>query len=124
MIAGAVALLGVILAAIAGNSRHSALATTAGGLIALGILAALVCATAALWRRLRKGKRNERRQPIPSNQETPIPFPPPPFTYPTGYTSGQYPGYTSGPYLGRTSAEQSPHATQPARTNTAPPWPI
>ena len=115
MIAGAVALLGVILAGIAGNNPHSALATTAGGLIILGIPAVLVCATATLWRRLRRGKRDEPRQPIPGNQNAPASYPPPPVTYPTGYISGPYPG--------QTTAEQPPHTTPPASTGTAPPWP-
>ena len=105
MIAGAVALLGVILAGIASNNPHSALATTAGGLITLGILAALVCATAALWRRLRKGKRDEPRQPIPGNQNALAPYRPPPFTYPTGYTPG--------PYRGQTTAERPPTPHRP-----------
>ena len=114
MISGAVALLGVILAGIAGNNPHSALATTAGGLIMLGILAVLVCATEALWRRLRSGKRDEPRQPIPGNQNAPASYPPPPFIYPTGYTPGPYPG--------QITAEQPPHTTPPTSTDTVPPW--
>lgn len=53
MIAGAATLLGVILAGVA--SPRSSLGAVAGGLILLGVLAAFVCATAALWRRLRRG---------------------------------------------------------------------
>jgi ATPase subunit of ABC transporter with duplicated ATPase domains len=57
IIAGTTALLSVVLVGIAGNNPHSALAATAGGLFILGVLAAVVCAAAALWRRLRTGKR-------------------------------------------------------------------
>lgn len=115
MIAGAVALLGVILVGIAGNNPHSALATTAGGLIILGILAVLVCATAALWRRLRGGKRDAPGQPIPGNQNALASYPPPPRRLPTGYIAGPYPG--------QATAEQPPHTTAPANRGTVPPWP-
>lgn len=110
MIAGAVVLLGVILAGAGGNKTHSALAVTGGGLIILGIPAVLICATAALWRRLRKGPRDEPRQPNPRNQTAPASYPPSPFTYPSGYPSGPYPGHTT--------AGQPP----PARTEGIPPW--
>jgi hypothetical protein len=56
MVAGVAVLLGLIFVGIAGNNSHSALATTAGLLLILGIPAAFVCATAALWRRLGRGK--------------------------------------------------------------------
>jgi hypothetical protein len=54
MLAGAVSVLSAVLLGIAGNNPRSALATTGGGLIILAILVALVCATGALWRWLRK----------------------------------------------------------------------
>ena len=114
MIAGAVALLGVILAGIARQYPHSALATTAGGLIILGVLAIIVCATAALRRRLRRGQRDESRQPISGNQNARSSYPPPPFTYSMDYTPGPYPG--------QTTTEQPPHTTPPASTGTVPPW--
>jgi hypothetical protein len=110
MISGAVVLLGVILAGVAGNNAHSALAVTAGGLIILGILAILVCATAALWHRLRRGQRSEPHQPIPGNQNALAPYPPSSFTSPTGYTPDPYPGH-------RTTGQPPP-----ARTEGVPPW--
>lgn len=110
MIAGAVVLLGVILAGVSGSNSHSALADTAGGLIILGILAVLTCVTATLWRRFRKGKREEPRQLNFGNQNAQAPYPPPSFTYPTGYSPGPYPGHTT--------AGQPP----PARTEGVPPW--
>src|ERR1700751_809053 len=54
MIAGAAALLGVILAGVA--SPGSSLGAVAGGFIVLGVLAAVVCGAAALWRRVRRGR--------------------------------------------------------------------
>jgi sensor domain CHASE-containing protein len=63
--------LAVVLTGIAGKNPRSALAMTAGWLIILAILVALVCTTAALWRWLRKDKHNELRQPVPGNQNDP-----------------------------------------------------
>jgi hypothetical protein len=65
MITGAVVLLGLIFVGIAGNNSRSALAAIAGVLLILGIPAAFVCATAALWRRLRRGNPDQSRQPVP-----------------------------------------------------------
>ena len=63
MITGTAVLLGLIFVGIAGNNSRSAFATTAGVLLLLGIPAAFVCATAALWRRLRRGKPDQSCQP-------------------------------------------------------------
>ena len=54
MIAGAATLFGVILAGVA--SPCNSLGAVAGGIIVLGVLAAVVCGAAALWRRLRRGR--------------------------------------------------------------------
>lgn len=115
MIAGAAMLFGVILAGIAGSDPHSTLAATAGGLITLGVLAVLVCGPAALWRRLRNGKRDQPHQPIIGSQNAPAPYLSPPLTYPMGYIPGPYPGHTM--------AETKPDLTWPTRNDTMPPWP-
>lgn len=56
MIAGAAILLGFILAVVAGST--GSLGAVAGGFIVLGALAVVVCVAAALWRRLRRGRRD------------------------------------------------------------------
>jgi hypothetical protein len=85
VIAAAVVLFGVILAGVADNNPHSAPAATAGALIILGILAVLICATAALWRRLRTSQRDESRQPILGNKNALAVDPPSPSAYRTGH---------------------------------------
>jgi hypothetical protein len=115
MIAGAVMILSVILIGIAGKNSHSALAETAAGFFTLGVLAALVCTIAALWRGLRKDRHDQPRKPIPGDQNALPPYPAP-LSYPAGYIPDPYADY-------ETRRDQPP-GTMPAavRTDTGPPW--
>lgn len=115
IIAGGATLLGIILAGIAGSNPKSALGTTAGGLITLGILAVLICATAALlqWRRKSKNEGAYPRVPVVQNIPA-APYPTAPSVTPTQYTPGPYPGPAS--------AAPSPLIAPPA-LREGPPWP-
>lgn len=114
LIVGAAAtVLGMVLAGMAGNNTHSALATAAGAIITLSILAVLVCATVAVLRR-RKGHRNERSAlPTPAGQDPRAHYPAPPVTSLTVYAPGTYP----------VAAEQPPHASPPRPYGDGAPWP-
>lgn len=117
IIGGAAVVLGAILAGAAGNNSRSALATGAGGVITVGVLALLICATAALWRRLQTGKRNEPYQPsVPYSQNIPLaPYrPPPPVNGLVGYGQDPYPGQRPAAYL--------PPTQPPPRSRNLPPW--
>lgn len=59
VVAGVTILLGVVLAGIAGKNAHSPVAPIAGALLVFGFIGALVCAIAALWRRLGESKRSQ-----------------------------------------------------------------
>jgi hypothetical protein len=59
LIAGAGIILGFVLAGLAGNKPHSALAASAGGVIVAAFLVGLVCASVALWRRLQRRNRRQ-----------------------------------------------------------------
>jgi len=114
IVASGAVVLGAIIAGLAGNNSHSAPATTAGALITLGILALLICGSAALWRRLRRRKRDQPHEAIADGPKTPAPWQPPPSTPPPGYNAGPYPSHTAAGYL--------PDSTPPTSTGSAPPW--
>jgi hypothetical protein len=101
MISGAAMLVSFILIGFAGDSPHSALAATGGGLIVVAILGALVCAVAALWRRIRRDKRDELGQLIPGSQNAPA------YPYLPTKTNGTM------PYPGRSVASDQWRQQQP-----------
>lgn len=59
LIAGVGIIFGFVLAGMAANKPHSALAASAGGLVILALLVGLVCAAVALWRWLHRRSRGE-----------------------------------------------------------------
>ena len=114
IVASGAVVLGAILAGLAGSKSHGALATTAGALITLGILALLICGSAALWRRLRRGKRDQPYEASADRPNSPAPWQPSPST--------NSPGYDAGPYPSHTAAGYPPYSTPPASTGSVPPW--
>lgn len=120
--AGATTILGFVLAVMAGNNPKSGLATTAGGIITLGILGVLVCAIAALLQRRTKLSNAASHPPMPASQDFGVPRPAPSFTSPTVYAPGAYPGPAAAgpsPYGVPLYGDGSPW---PPRQD-GPPWP-
>jgi hypothetical protein len=115
VISCAVVLIGVILASIAGKNSHGALSATAGAFITLGMLAVLICGSAALWRRFRKGKRDQPDPRISDSQNIhAAPYLEPASTRSTNFASSEHLSHTAAGYL--------PDTTPPVRTSAAPPW--
>jgi hypothetical protein len=115
IIAGAATILGMVLAGMAGTNSHSALATTAGGVITLSLIALVVFVTAALLQR-RTRRRNKRpRSPMPENHDPRIPSPSPSFPSSTPYPSGAYPSPIA--------TERPPHGAPPRPYSNGAPWP-
>jgi hypothetical protein len=114
IVASGTVVLGAIFAGLAGNKSHGALATTAGALITLGILAVLICGSAALWRRLRNRKWDQPREAIADRPNSRAPWQPSPSANPLGYDAGPYPSHTGAGYPS--------YNTPPARTGSVPPW--
>ena len=108
--------LGLILAGLAGNKPHNALAPTAGALITLGTLALLLCGSVALWRRHRSRNPDQPHEATADRPNNPSPWQPPPSTNPLGYDAGPYPSQTAAGY--------PRYSTPPASTGGRPPWEI
>jgi hypothetical protein len=114
IVASGTVVLGAILAGLAGNKSHRALATTAGALITLGILAVLICGSAALWRRLRSGRWDQPHEATADGPNSPAPWQPSPSANPVDYDTGPYPSHTGAGY--------PPYIAPPASTGSVPPW--
>lgn len=88
--AGAATILGMVLAVAAGSNPRGALATTAGGIITLGLICVVIFATAALLQRRRRHK-NQDLPPAPATSDPRNVYPAPTFTGPAFQAPITYP---------------------------------
>jgi hypothetical protein len=93
LIAGAVMLVGFVLAGMDNKNPHSPQAASGAALITLAFLAALICAIAATWRRLHRRARDERSASVAYSAGDG------PGHYPQhSYTAASGLGYAGNPY--------------------------
>jgi hypothetical protein len=112
--AGTATVLGMVLAGVAGNNPRSALATTAGGIVTLGIIGVVVFAIVALVQR-RSRRKNQGLAPTPATPEPRNAYPAPAFT-------GQAFQAPSS-YLGLAAADQQPKDAHQRPYGHGAPWP-
>jgi cbb3-type cytochrome oxidase subunit 3 len=91
-------LLGFVLAGTAGSNSRSAPAAAAGALISIGVLILLICAVAALWRRLRKGARNHADHPLTDDRDIVSASDQPTHSSYRGYNPSDYPAHIADGY--------------------------